>query len=228
MLPPPLFFAFLFFHPHDHIILLFILFVNVNQTPGYMAPEVQLGQWSRHTDAFSLGIVLLELLTGLPAIVGAGARRMFLREYLLEELGGGGGGSPADPPQAALLELVDTRSGWPAVAAKGLLALAMRLAAAAPEARPVLPEALALLADLAAGGAGDPDSPSVRWPGKALPCQICLDAPRAAVFLPCRHAVACDACAAALTGQPRARCPICRTPVASVERAAGVVDRTWT
>ena len=142
--------------------------------------------------------------------------------------GGGGGGAPADPPQAALLELVDTRSGWPAVAAKGLLALAMRLAAAAPEARPVLPEALALLADLAAGGAGDPDSPSVRWPGKALPCQICLDAPRAAVFLPCRHAVACDACAAALTGQPRARCPICRTPVASVERAAGVVDRTWT
>ena len=50
-------------------------------------------------------------------------------------------------------------------------------------------------------------------------CLVCLDAPRASVLEPCRHAVACADCAALLQAQGLP-CPICREPIASVRRKA--------
>jgi hypothetical protein len=48
----------------------------------------------------------------------------------------------------------------------------------------------------------------------ARTCVVCLDAQRAVVLLPCRHNVACAACAESL---PRPRlCPVCREPVAEL------------
>jgi hypothetical protein len=44
-------------------------------------------------------------------------------------------------------------------------------------------------------------------------CTVCLDAPRRAVLLPCRHLAICSAPAcAAMLGTPRL-CPLCRKPV---------------
>jgi len=49
---------------------------------------------------------------------------------------------------------------------------------------------------------------------RAVACVVCLDAPRAVLFMPCGHAVACAACSGAV-----ADCPVCRQPVAQRVRA---------
>ena len=62
-----------------------------------------------------------------------------------------------------------------------------------------------MLAALGQGGSGAPPSaspsPSPLSPSpealllRATECRICMDAPRATAFLPCRHALACGPCA---------------------------------
>lgn len=41
-------------------------------------------------------------------------------------------------------------------------------------------------------------------------CQICFDAPRTHLFLPCGHRCACNACATIIAGGDHPLCPICR------------------
>lgn len=43
---------------------------------------------------------------------------------------------------------------------------------------------------------------------EALICRVCLDRPVAAVFMPCAHLNACQACSTSLT-----LCPLCRSPI---------------
>ena len=51
---------------------------------------------------------------------------------------------------------------------------------------------------------------------EAHACTICLDAPRSAVLLPCRHLAVCGAAAcAAMLGAPPL-CPLCRKVVTDV------------
>jgi hypothetical protein len=70
---------------------------------------------------------------------------------------------------------------------------------------------VAATAAASAAAAGAADSAAERA------CVVCLDAPRAAVLLPCGHLCACAACAAALTAPAsdagRRGCPICRAPL---------------
>ncbi|KAJ1454516.1 hypothetical protein M885DRAFT_521797 [Pelagophyceae sp. CCMP2097] len=47
----------------------------------------------------------------------------------------------------------------------------------------------------------------------AAECVCCLDAPRAIVFLPCKHRCVCRGCAAKLELCPPFLCPLCREPV---------------
>ena len=41
-------------------------------------------------------------------------------------------------------------------------------------------------------------------------CVVCMDNPRAVVFLPCNHCIVCASCADALQ-----ECPNCRVPIAA-------------
>ena len=39
-------------------------------------------------------------------------------------------------------------------------------------------------------------------------CSVCMEWPKAVIFYPCRHKVACTACSKELTA-----CPVCRTTI---------------
>ncbi len=47
-------------------------------------------------------------------------------------------------------------------------------------------------------------------------CIICLDQPASVTFNPCSHCVTCPACAK-LVAQRNQPCPLCRTPVSSIQ-----------
>jgi tetratricopeptide (TPR) repeat protein len=100
-------------------------------TPGYMAPEQARG-WESITvsvDVFSLGCVLFECLTGVPAFTGKNVMAL-LAKVLFD-----------DPPR-----VIDLRPEIPA----DLDALVLRMLAKNPAARP--PDGAALLQDLSAIG----------------------------------------------------------------------------
>ena len=56
----------------------------------------------------------------------------------------------------------------------------------------------------------DAESAVARW----YECKLCLVAPIACVFLPCGHAMSCDACARAVNEAAfRPVCPLCQIPI---------------
>ena len=57
-------------------------------------------------------------------------------------------------------------------------------------------------------------------------CLVCMSAPRATVLEPCRHAVACAACAAQLLAR-RLPCPVCRARITALEAATAPVLQTF-
>ena len=76
---------------------------------------------------------------------------------------------------------------------------------------PVLPP-LTPPAQPEASGAGSSGAGSSAAAGGAS-CAVCFSQPREILFFPCKHLVACAACAARLP-QPR-QCPACRASIAS-------------
>ena len=73
------------------------------------------------------------------------------------------------------------------------------------------PEVCAALEAMRAATAAPPPPPST-----ARECMVCMERPRAALLLPCRHNIVCAGCATALLGRARG-CPLCRTPIARFE-----------
>ncbi len=54
-------------------------------------------------------------------------------------------------------------------------------------------------------------------------CIICLDVTASVTFQPCSHCVTCPACAQ-LVVQRNQPCPLCRTPVSSIQRWQSVAS----
>ena len=54
-------------------------------------------------------------------------------------------------------------------------------------------------------------------------CIICLDLTASITFHPCSHCVTCPACAK-LVVQRKQPCPLCRTPVSSIQRWQAVAS----
>ena len=47
-------------------------------------------------------------------------------------------------------------------------------------------------------------------------CAVCMDAPRQALMLPCKHLCCCDTCAATLRQRQEQHCPICRCQLSGI------------
>ena len=77
--------------------------------------------------------------------------------------------------------------------------------------RPMSAEVCAALEATRAAAAAPPPPPPT-----ARECMVCMDRPRAALLLPCRHSIVCAGCAAELLGRASS-CPLCRTPIARFE-----------
>ena len=60
----------------------------------------------------------------------------------------------------------------------------------------------------------------VSRPDDAEPCAVCLEAPRAALLVPCGHVAMCIECADKVLHSSRAICVVCRQPIEKVLRAA--------
>ena len=123
--------------------------------PYRQAPDITFHQFSAKTDVFALGVVLLQLASGLPSVVvmAPGGEPQTLVEYV-RSLDGGVGGTEVDLP-------VDTRvTRWsddPAsgdAVLKGLRRLALRCISVDKRARPPVDEVLLAIRDLLSGDGG--------------------------------------------------------------------------
>jgi len=199
----------------------------IKGTPSHLDPEyVRTGERRAETDGYALGMVVLQSLTGLD-LRSCGFREA--KPLLLD---------PGSPERWAA-SLLDPRAGWPMQVAAALAGLVHglsyerwledRMPCEEAErrleglAREVGIEAVQVedaagrqALDAAGAGAGDAAQPP-RAEERSL-CFICEEWPHTVRFYPCGHACVCTKC------EPKARahfkdcCPICKSPICSVER----------
>ena len=94
-------------------------------TLGYTAPEAQFFRSGPKTDVYALGIVLLQLATGLPAVaMAADKSSIFIRNRLVGRRRAAASSNPAVPQSAASQS--DPRCIWPPDVLGRLLTLGLR------------------------------------------------------------------------------------------------------
>ena len=183
---------------------------HVGGTPGYIDPEIM--QQDRRglaegplrarvgpqSDAYSLGVVVLHVLTGEPALDLA-IMRSLAREAQMDA-------SQLTPDEVA--------GSWPARTVEALREVGRGLTAPSTSRMGVADARERLDGVL---GAEDATATSNEERGARV-CMICMDAPRAVRFNPCGHAVACADCAAILrAGVDIVKCPYCRNVIEGPE-----------
>ena len=181
-------------------------------TPGFIAKEFsEAGHMSGACDVYSFGVLILVVLSGLP-VYHNGEHVRDKVEDLLEEVK-----CPEDLP---LRELTALSCDWEFPGGSdlmlNLLKLGVQCSNPKKSKRPSMPSVEHVLQE----------SVSRLQIALVKECLICMDAPRAAVLEPCRHAVACAACTRQLV-ESRAPCPVCRMPVQAVESALTPVLNTF-
>merc|ERR1712216_222139 len=108
-------------------------------TLGYQAPEIMLGQYSRASDVYSVGVLLLQCVTGRNAIAPgkAGGKPRHLSAWAREAR------TRKDAP------LADPRVDFPSRVAESLVSLGLDCCASAAAARPSLDAVASRLGQLA-------------------------------------------------------------------------------
>ena len=113
--------------------------VHMVGTFGYMAPESQLFKSGPKTDVYALGIVLLQLATGLPAVATAADKSIiFIRKRLLDQRNAAASSNPAVPNRTASQS--DPRCAWPPDVLGRLSTLGLRCSDDDPFERPFADE----------------------------------------------------------------------------------------
>eukprot|EP00961_Rhodomonas_salina_P016727 225569-Rhodomonas_salina.2 len=178
---------------------------QVGGTNGFIDPKyMQTGHCEPASDAYSLGVTVLVLLTGWAAFEPG-------EDTVYDRCDGREAGEVADP-----------RAQWPADKAADMLRVGMGLADPRKRFRMTVAEALAVLRHTES----DPDVDSV---ASERECLLCMALPRA-VRLGCGHATYCRDCLAAALARPSPVCPHCSCPVVvdDIVMDDGIaVENTW-
>jgi serine/threonine protein kinase len=160
-------------------------------TRGYMSPEyARYGICSPSCDNFSLGVVFLQLLTGLPALNPDNAP------------------FPPDLPTKARKAtnpalLADVSAGvWPSEVVSVFFKIGVGLSCDDADERMEISDALSQLESLELGA-----TPSPRGRQE---CVICLEGPRNTRFVSCGHKAVCQTCSTLPAIQ---KCPLCRVTI---------------
>ena len=186
---------------------------SVMGTPGFIAKEfMEVGHMSGACDVYSFGVLVLVVLSGLP-VYADGEHVRDRVEIALEEV--------KVPEDVTSSGLTTCSCDWGFPGGSELLLDLLKLGvkcsnpmkAKRPSSMPSVEQTLQ-------------ESMSRLEAALVKECLICMDAPRAAVLEPCRHAVACVACTRQLMAS-RAPCPVCRVPVQAVEAARAPVLNTF-
>jgi serine/threonine protein kinase len=184
-------------------------------TPGYIDPEyIRCRVYHRHSDVYSMGIVILQVLTGRATMFTAPGQRITLVDFC------------ADAVEDGNLEgLGDVIAAWPSTAVLPLCQLAIESTETgrrAAERRPTVEQCIAEIRRII-GLLPAAAPPQVEWEERE--CMVCLDEPRGQCrFRPCRHSVSCTQCAALLLAREDP-CPLCRTGIESVQE--GIFHQTF-
>mmetsp|Transcript_2081 Transcript_2081/g.6200 ORF Transcript_2081/g.6200 Transcript_2081/m.6200 type:complete len:320 (+) Transcript_2081:58-1017(+) len=169
-------------------------------TYGYMAPEyMSTGHLTPKADIYAFGVIMLEVLTGLPVVDSTrGAEQislvLWLQEYIdtcnIEEL----------------MAVAPQQQDWPVSVLTSYIALMGRCLQQLPANRPEFSEASQELNLIWANGQFQEMTQVVDIEDERKLCLICLNAVRDQKLEPCNHIVACQTCAPMLR-----ECPVCRT-----------------
>jgi len=159
-------------------------------TNGFIDPNyMQTGHYDAASDAYSLGVTVLMLLTGWPAFE-AGTTVFDRCE-----------GQDA-------MAVADRQAGWPPEKAGEMLRVGLGLAEPRRRARMQVADALAALTRLVEpADAGGEVADIVE-----RECLLCMAAPKA-TRLGCGHSTYCRPCLQLAVSRPNPACPYCRRPV---------------
>jgi hypothetical protein len=178
-------------------------------TPGYIDPEyIRCRVYHRHSDVYSMGIVILQVLTGRATMFPApgSGQRVTLVDFCADAV-----------DDNNLEELPDVAAAWPAPPVHPLCELALastETGRRAAERRPTVEQCIAEVQRII-GLLPAPAPPQKEWVAKE--CMVCLDEPRGECrFRPCRHSVCCIDCARILLLRGDG-CPLCRTIIDDIQ-----------
>jgi serine/threonine protein kinase len=191
-------------------------------TDGYMDPEyADTMELTYKSDVFSVGVVVLEMLTGRPAWDPSERPPLLWRRF--RSIG------VDDQDERVGRVVTEAAVCWGAAslgagAVVALASLALRATAEVSARRPSIDEMIVSLEEIQVGGGGGEGGGDEAAPRE---CVICLSAVRSVRF-DCGHMLTCDTCTGLLLAGESPRCPQCRAPASiAAQLRADPLDPTY-